>query len=88
MLTVLNFLAQKKTINFVDGFYVGAAGFEPAAFPLWRDILTVLNFFGTKKTINCVDGFYVGAAGFEPAASCSQSRHSNRAELRPERVII
>ena len=26
----------------------------------------------------------VGVAGFEPATSCSQSRHSNQAELHPE----
>ena len=28
--------------------------------------------------------FVVGATGFEPATSCSQSKRSSRAELRPE----
>ena len=28
----------------------------------------------------------VGVAGFEPATSCSQSKHSNQAELHPESV--
>jgi hypothetical protein len=28
----------------------------------------------------------VGAAGFEPTTSWSQTRHSNRAELRPDAV--
>jgi hypothetical protein len=27
--------------------------------------------------------YVVGATGFEPATSCSQSKHSSRAELRP-----
>lgn len=27
--------------------------------------------------------FYVGETGFEPATSCSQSKHSNLAELLP-----
>ncbi len=35
------------------------------------------------------DGIYsVGATGFEPATSCSQSKHSNRAELRPETCFV
>ena len=30
----------------------------------------------------------VGAVGFEPTASCSQSKHSNQAELRPDRPSL
>ena len=43
-------------------------------------------FFVKKKRILTSILFCVGAAGFEPAASWSQTRHSNRAELRPERL--
>jgi hypothetical protein len=39
----------------------------------------------SRKVLHCgISCSNVGATGFEPATSCSQSRRSNRAELRPE----
>jgi hypothetical protein len=57
-----------------------------------KDKLPEFNRINKKKPANhkiCrllvfVDPVFVGAAGFEPATSCSQSRHTNRAVLRPE----
>ena len=59
---------------------VRPAGFEPAANGLENRCSIQLSYGRIKHP-------KFGATGFEPATSCSQSKRSSQAELRPVKMI-
>ena len=62
----------------------GGARFARTLYLLWEQDVARAPITQKNTASQQADGNMVGATGFELATSCSQSRRSNQAELRPD----